>query len=95
MGHRRFICDSSWRWSQRKQGGFHGSGKNPFDACDILCAMKLNSYLRQVEAILRNYPRLKTQLHANGTNIEGEWEDVMSAVKTCHERLHAAGVPCP
>jgi uncharacterized protein YqgV (UPF0045/DUF77 family) len=34
---------------------------------------------------------LKTQLHANGTNIEGEWEDVMAAVKFCHERLHSAG----
>ena len=32
-------------------------------------------------------------LHANGTNIEGEWEDVMAAVKHCHETLHAMGVP--
>jgi uncharacterized protein (TIGR00106 family) len=36
---------------------------------------------------------LKTQLHAYGTNIEGEWDQVFAAVKQCHEALHAAGVP--
>src|SRR5579884_3741494 len=36
---------------------------------------------------------LKTRLHAYGTNIEGEWDDVFGAVRKCHEALHAAGVP--
>lgn len=36
---------------------------------------------------------LKTQLHAYGTNIEGEWDEVMAAVKLCHERVHALGAP--
>jgi uncharacterized protein (TIGR00106 family) len=36
---------------------------------------------------------LKTRLHAYGTNIEGEWDQVFAAVKLCHEALHAAGVP--
>jgi uncharacterized protein (TIGR00106 family) len=36
---------------------------------------------------------LKTQLHAYGTNIEGEWDQVFAAIKQCHEALHAAGVP--
>jgi uncharacterized protein (TIGR00106 family) len=36
---------------------------------------------------------LKTQLHAYGTNIEGDWDQVFAAVKKCHEALHAAGVP--
>jgi uncharacterized protein (TIGR00106 family) len=36
---------------------------------------------------------LKTKLHAYGTNIEGEWDDVFAAVKRCHEALHAKGVP--
>lgn len=35
---------------------------------------------------------LKTRLHAYGTNIEGEWDDVMAAIKRCHETLHAMGV---
>ena len=36
---------------------------------------------------------LKTNLHAYGTNIEGEWDEVFAAVKKCHETLHQMGVP--
>lgn len=36
---------------------------------------------------------LKTNLHAYGTNIEGEWDEVFGAVKECHEKLHQMGVP--
>jgi uncharacterized protein (TIGR00106 family) len=35
---------------------------------------------------------LRTRLHAYGTNVEGEWDDVMGAVKRCHEVLHSMGV---
>ena len=36
---------------------------------------------------------LKTELHAYGTNIEGEWDEVFAAVKRCHERVHEMGAP--
>ena len=36
---------------------------------------------------------LKTNLHAYGTNIEGDWDEVFAAVKKCHETLHQIGVP--
>lgn len=36
---------------------------------------------------------LKTHLHAYGTNIEGEWDDVFRAIKRCHEAVHAMGAP--
>jgi uncharacterized protein (TIGR00106 family) len=36
---------------------------------------------------------LKTKLHAYGTNIEGEWDDVFLAIKRCHEVVHAMGAP--
>lgn len=36
---------------------------------------------------------LKTRLHAYGTNIEGEWDDVFQAIKRCHEAVHAMGAP--
>nr|WP_320010386.1 MTH1187 family thiamine-binding protein [uncultured Desulfobulbus sp.] len=36
---------------------------------------------------------LKHKLHAYGTNIEGEWDAVMAAVKLCHERVHQLGAP--
>jgi len=35
---------------------------------------------------------LKTRLHAYGTNLEGEWDDVFAAIKRCHEVLHGMGV---
>lgn len=36
---------------------------------------------------------LKTHLHAYGTNVEGEWDDVFAAVKRCHEVVHEMGAP--
>ncbi len=36
---------------------------------------------------------LNTKLHAYGTNIEGEWDDVFAAIKQCHEVVHAMGAP--
>jgi uncharacterized protein (TIGR00106 family) len=44
------------------------------------------------ERILRE-SGLKTQLHAYGTNVEGEWDDVFAAIRRCHEVLHGMGVP--
>ena len=32
-------------------------------------------------------------LHANGTNIEGEWDKVFGAVRRCHEVVHEMGAP--
>jgi uncharacterized protein (TIGR00106 family) len=36
---------------------------------------------------------LNHRMHAYGTNVEGEWDDVMAAVKQCHEKLHDMGAP--
>ena len=36
---------------------------------------------------------LKTELHAYGTNIEGEWDQVFGAIKRCHELIHEMGAP--
>ena len=36
---------------------------------------------------------LKSELHAYGTNIEGEWDAVFDVVKQCHEKIHAMGAP--
>jgi len=54
--------------------------------------VKLSAYIAACEKVLSD-ARLKTHLHAYGTNIEGEWDEVMAAVKRCHEKLHAMGVP--
>jgi uncharacterized protein (TIGR00106 family) len=36
---------------------------------------------------------LKTNLHAYGTNIEGEWDEVFAAIKACHAAVHHMGAP--
>ena len=35
---------------------------------------------------------LSYHMHGYGTNVEGEWDDVMAAVKACHEKMHEMGV---
>ena len=34
---------------------------------------------------------LTAVMHAYGTNLEGEWDAVMAAIKECHRRVHAMG----
>ena len=36
---------------------------------------------------------LNHQMHSYGTNVEGEWDAVMAAVKQCHEKMHEMGAP--
>jgi uncharacterized protein (TIGR00106 family) len=54
--------------------------------------LSLSPYIAACEKVLAE-AGLKTQLHAYGTNIEGEWDAVMAAIKRCHEVVHAMGAP--
>lgn len=36
---------------------------------------------------------LQPQLHANGTNVQGEWQTVFSTLEKCHQTLHEMGAP--
>ena len=36
---------------------------------------------------------LETRLHAYGTNLEGDWDEVFAAIKRCHEVVHEMGTP--
>ena len=54
--------------------------------------VSLSPYVAACEKVLAE-AGLKTALHANGTNIEGEWEAVFAAVKRCHEVVHGMGAP--
>ena len=54
--------------------------------------VSVSPYVAACERVLRDAD-LKTQLHAYGTNIEGEWDAVFAAVKRCHETVHAMGAP--
>jgi uncharacterized protein (TIGR00106 family) len=54
--------------------------------------VSLSPYIAECQRIIKQ-AGLKSQLHAYGTNIEGDWDDVLSAVKACHEAIHAMGAP--
>lgn len=36
---------------------------------------------------------LEHELHAYGTNVQGNWDAVFAAVKRCHEVVHELGAP--
>ena len=54
--------------------------------------VSVSEYVVACQKVLKD-AGLKTELHAYGTNIEGEWDEVMAAVKACHEKVHAMGAP--
>ncbi len=54
--------------------------------------VSVSRYVAACEGVLQD-ANLKTALHAYGTNIEGEWDEVMAAVKRCHEVVHEMGAP--
>src|SRR5690606_29280058 len=51
----------------------------------------VSSYIREVRDILAT-TGLTHEMHANGTNIEGEMSEVSAAVEACCQRLHEVGV---
>jgi len=63
-----------------------------FTVVPVGAGISLSPYIAEVERVLQG-TGLTFVLHANGTNIEGEWDAVLGAIRTCHERLHAMGVP--
>lgn len=54
--------------------------------------VSLSRYVAACERVLQE-AGLSPQLHAYGTNVEGEWDEVLAAIKRCHEVLHEMGAP--
>lgn len=50
----------------------------------------LSRYIARCQELIRE-AGLAHQLHAYGTNIEGDFDAVMAVVKQCHEAVHAMG----
>ena len=54
--------------------------------------VSVSKYVAACERVL-NEAGLETHLHAYGTNIQGEWDEVFAAIKRCHEVVHEMGAP--
>jgi uncharacterized protein (TIGR00106 family) len=54
--------------------------------------VSLSKYVAECETVLRGCD-LKIELHAYGTNVEGEWDQVFDGLKRCHEAVHEMGAP--
>ncbi len=54
--------------------------------------VSVSEYVAACERVLAD-AGLNIQLHAYGTNIEGDWDTVFEAVRRCHEVIHEMGAP--
>ena len=54
--------------------------------------LSVSPYVAACERVIKE-AGLNSTLHAYGTNIEGEWDEVLAAVKKCHEVIHEMGAP--
>jgi len=54
--------------------------------------VSVSRYIAACERVLAE-AGLHYELHANGTNIEGEWDTVFAAIRRCHEVVHEMGAP--
>jgi uncharacterized protein (TIGR00106 family) len=54
--------------------------------------VSVSEYIAACQRVLKD-AGLKHEMHMYGTNIEGEWDEVMAAVKKCHEVVHQMGAP--
>ncbi len=54
--------------------------------------VSVSEYVVECEKIF-SAAGLSHQLHSYGTNVEGDWDEVMAAIKKCHEVIHDMGAP--
>ena len=54
--------------------------------------LSVSKYVAACHEII-NDAGLKSELHAYGTNIEGDYDTVFQVVKQCHEKIHDMGAP--
>ena len=54
--------------------------------------VSLSPYIAACERVIRE-AGLDPKLHAFGTEVEGEWSVVMTAVRRCHDVVHEMGAP--
>jgi len=54
--------------------------------------VSVSRHVARCQEVLRE-AGLVHRMHAYGTNVEGEWNDVFAALRRCHEEIHGMGAP--
>jgi uncharacterized protein (TIGR00106 family) len=54
--------------------------------------VSVSEYIVACEQVIQE-AGLEFRLHAYGTNIEGEWDEVFQVIRRCHEKVHEMGAP--
>ncbi len=54
--------------------------------------VSLSEYIVACQKAIRD-AGLTHEMHAYGTNIEGDWDAVFAVIKKCHEIVHDMGAP--
>jgi uncharacterized protein (TIGR00106 family) len=63
-----------------------------FCVVPIGVGVSVSEYVAECQRVLQA-AGLPHQMHPYGTVVEGEWDAVFAALRTCHERVHAMGAP--
>jgi uncharacterized protein (TIGR00106 family) len=66
------------------------------DVCvvPIGVGVSMSKYIVACEKVFRE-AGLNPHIHAYGTNVEGDWDEVMAAIKRCHERVFLTCIDSP
>ncbi|EGG12619.1 uncharacterized protein MELLADRAFT_101042 [Melampsora larici-populina 98AG31] len=52
----------------------------------------VGKYIAECQRVLAG-TGLTYKMHGYGTGLEGSWDEVMAAIKACHEAVHQMGCP--
>ena len=63
-----------------------------FCVVPIGVGVSVSAYVAECQRVLAA-SGLSYQMHPYGTVMEGEWDAVFSALRSCHERVHEMGAP--
>lgn len=63
-----------------------------FSLVPIGVGVSLSKYIAECEKVLEG-AGLTHELHASGTTVEGDWDDVFATLRECHQAVHDLGAP--
>jgi uncharacterized protein (TIGR00106 family) len=63
-----------------------------FTLVPIDAGISVSPYVAACEKVLGE-AGLNFEVNANGTNVEGDWDQLFGALRRCHETVHGMGAP--